>query len=162
MKWMVENLLNFFFLLFLKVWKLQKNAMCYLIALKFGTQKGKIRLHPDTQFGCNTINSHKVVNNYSRKITPICCYSTAQMLRRSRSHYFARCEYTRVIFDAQVTLCYSRALERTNSRVIFPRDNRSSRILRAKLRVWILEWASETQPTRELRLSSRDTPTREL
>jgi len=78
-------------------------------------------------------------------------YSTAIMQRYSRSHYFARCEYTRVMFDAQVTLCYSRGLERTNSRVIFPRDNRSSRSRRAKLRVWILVRASETQPTQELR-----------
>jgi len=77
-------------------------------------------------------------------------YSTAQMQRHSRSHHFASGEYTRVMFDAQVTLCYSRALEMTNSRVIFPRDNRSSRSRRAKVRVWTLERASETQPTREL------------
>jgi len=77
-------------------------------------------------------------------------YSTAQMQRRSRSHYFASGEYTRVMFDVQVTLCYSRALKMTNSRVIFPRDNRSSRSRSAKLQVWTLERASETQPTREL------------
>jgi len=60
-------------------------------------------------------------------------YSTAQMQRRSRSHHFASGEYTRVMFNAQVTLCYSRALEMTNSQVIFPQDNRSSRSRRAKL-----------------------------
>jgi len=80
-----------------------------------------------------------------------CTYSTAQMQRRSCSHNFVRCEYTRVMFDVQVTVCYSRALERTNSQVIFPQDNRSSHSRCAKLRVWILERASETQPTREFR-----------
>jgi len=29
--------------------------------------------HPDTKFGCNTINGHKFINNYSQKIIPICC-----------------------------------------------------------------------------------------
>jgi len=77
-------------------------------------------------------------------------YSTAQMQHRSRSHYFASGEYTRVIFDAQVILCYSRALEMTNSRVIFPWDNRSLRSRRAKVQVWTLERVSETQSTREL------------
>jgi len=73
------------------------------------------------------------------------------MQRRSHSHYFASGECTHVMFDAQVTLCYSWALEMTNSRLIFPWDNRSSHSRRAKLRVWTLERASETQPTRELR-----------
>jgi len=77
---------------------------------------------------------------------------------RSRSDYFASGEYTCVMFIAQVTLCYlralemtnSRALEMTNSRVIFSRDNRSSCSQSAKLRVWTLKRASKTQPTREL------------
>jgi len=30
----------------------------YLNALKFGTLNGRIRVHPDTKFGCNTLNVH--------------------------------------------------------------------------------------------------------
>jgi len=48
----------------------------YLIALKVGTQKGGIRAHLGTKFGCNTINTHKVICDYSRKIAPICCHAT--------------------------------------------------------------------------------------
>jgi len=36
----------------------------YPIALKFGTL---IRVHPDSKFGCNTINGHKVINNFFAK-----------------------------------------------------------------------------------------------
>jgi len=49
--------------------------MHYPIALKFGTLKGRIKAHPDTKFGCNTINVHEVINNYLQKITPICCHA---------------------------------------------------------------------------------------
>jgi len=49
--------------------------MHYPIALKFGTLKGGIKVHPDTKFGCNTINGHEIINNYSQKITPICCHA---------------------------------------------------------------------------------------
>jgi len=44
--------------------------------LKFGTMKGMIRAHPDTEFGSNTINGHKVINNHlQKKITPTCCHA---------------------------------------------------------------------------------------
>jgi len=39
--------------------------------LKLGTLKDRIRAHRDTKFGCNTVNGHEVINNYSQKITPI-------------------------------------------------------------------------------------------
>jgi len=52
-----------------------KTQMHYPIALKFGTLKGRIKAHPDNKFGCNTINSHEDINNYSQKITPICCHA---------------------------------------------------------------------------------------
>ena len=45
------------------------------IALKFGTQKGDIKAHIDTNFGWNTINRQTVMSDYSRKITPICCHA---------------------------------------------------------------------------------------
>ena len=32
----------------------------YLIAFKFGTQKGDILMHPGTKFGLNMIQNHKV------------------------------------------------------------------------------------------------------
>jgi len=47
----------------------------YPIALKFGTLKGRTKAHPDTKFGCNTINGHEVINNYLQKITPICFHA---------------------------------------------------------------------------------------
>ena len=43
------------------------------ILLKSGTQKGGIRVHFGTKFGYITINTHKVICDYSLKITPICC-----------------------------------------------------------------------------------------
>jgi len=43
----------------------------YLIILKFGTQQDGVSAHRGTKFGCNTVNSHKDINNYSQKITPI-------------------------------------------------------------------------------------------
>jgi len=88
----------------------------------------------------------------------IISYSTAQMQRRSRSHYFASGEYTRVIFDVQVTLCYSRALEMTNSRVIFPRDNRSSTRKGTSLDPLV----SLRDTTHSRVASPRDTPTQEF
>ena len=48
----------------------------YPIALKFGTQKGGgIKAHLCTNFVWNTINRQRVVRDYSRKITPICCHA---------------------------------------------------------------------------------------
>ena len=47
----------------------------YPIALKFGTQKGGIKAHLGTNFGWNTINRQRVMSDYSRKITPICCHA---------------------------------------------------------------------------------------
>ena len=47
----------------------------YSIALKFGTQKGDIMAHLGTKFGYNTINTRKVIRDYSRKITSICCHA---------------------------------------------------------------------------------------
>jgi len=45
----------------------------YLIVLKFGTQQDSVSAH--LKFGCNTVNAHKVINNYSQKITPIRCHA---------------------------------------------------------------------------------------
>jgi len=49
-----------------------KTQMYHPIALKFSTQKGRIRVHCDAKFGCYTINSHKVIKDYSWKITLLC------------------------------------------------------------------------------------------
>ena len=49
--------------------------MRYPIALKFGTQKGGIKAHLGTNFGWNTINRQRVMSDYARKITPICCHA---------------------------------------------------------------------------------------
>ena len=49
--------------------------MPYPIVLKFGTQKGDIKAHLGTNFGWNTINRQRVMSDYSRKLTPICCHA---------------------------------------------------------------------------------------
>ena len=69
----------FFFLFFFFLSHTYKN--CYKtrtphpIALKFGTQKGDIKAHLGTNFGWNTINRQRVMSDYARKITPICCHA---------------------------------------------------------------------------------------
>jgi len=47
-----------------------KMQMHYPIVLKFSTQQESVSVHRGFKFGCNTINDHKVKNNYSRKIAP--------------------------------------------------------------------------------------------
>jgi len=46
--------------------------MRYPIVLKFGTQQDGVNAHHGIKFGYNAVNGHKVINNYSQKITPIC------------------------------------------------------------------------------------------
>jgi len=41
--------------------------MHYPIALKLGTLKGTIKVHPDTKFGFNTINGHKIIKQLFTK-----------------------------------------------------------------------------------------------
>jgi len=51
--------LRFFFSSFRKGVKVcYKTQMHYPIALKFGTLKVEIRVHPDTKVGCNTVNGN--------------------------------------------------------------------------------------------------------
>jgi len=65
------GLVSFFFLLFVKMWKLlYKTQMHYPIPLKFG---GGIKAHPDTKFDCNTINGHKVITFFHKLLT--CCHA---------------------------------------------------------------------------------------
>ena len=52
-----------------------KTRTRYSIALTFGTQKGGIKAHLGTNFGWNTINRQRVMSDYSRQITPICCHA---------------------------------------------------------------------------------------
>ena len=69
----------FFFLFFFFLSHTYKN--CYKtrmpnpIVLKCGTQKGGIKAHLGTNFGWNTINRQRVMSDYLRKITPICCHA---------------------------------------------------------------------------------------
>ena len=69
----------FFFLFFFFLSHTYKNCYKtrtpYPIALKFGTQKGDIKAHLGTNFGWNTINRQRVMSDYSRKLTPICCHA---------------------------------------------------------------------------------------
>ena len=71
-------LVFFFFLFFFLFSHTYKNCYKmqtpYPIALTFGKQKGSIKVHLGTNFGWNTINRQRVMSNYSRKITPICCH----------------------------------------------------------------------------------------
>ena len=68
-----------FFLLFFLLSHTYKNCyktrMPYPIALKFGTQKEGIKAHLGTNFSWNTINRQRIMSDYSRKITPICCHA---------------------------------------------------------------------------------------
>ena len=65
-----------FFFLFSHTYKnCYKTRTPYPIALEFGTQKGGIKAHLCTNFGWNTINRQRVMSDYSRKITPICCHA---------------------------------------------------------------------------------------
>ena len=65
-----------FFFLFSHTYKnYYKTRTRYLIVLKFGTQKRGIKAHLGTNFGWNTINRQRVMSDYSRKITPICCHA---------------------------------------------------------------------------------------
>ena len=43
-----------------------------LSALKFGTQIGGVWAHLGTEFGWNTVNTRKIICDYSRKMVPIC------------------------------------------------------------------------------------------
>ena len=65
-----------FFFLFSHTYKnCYKTRSPYPIALKFGTQKGGTKAHLGTKFVWNTINRQRVMSDYSRKITPICCHT---------------------------------------------------------------------------------------
>jgi len=78
----------------------------YPIALKFGTLKGRIRLHPKIKFGCNTINGHEVID-YSQQITPICCH----VYKINRKWQEAgNWQGDRVTIDPQ-TFCYLKEIE---------------------------------------------------
>ena len=67
---------SYFFFLLLHTYKnCYKTRTPYPIALKFGTQKGGIKAHLGTNYGWNMINRQRVMSNYSRKITPICCHA---------------------------------------------------------------------------------------
>ena len=69
----------FFFLFFFLISHTYKNCYKtrkpYPIALKFGTQTGGIMAHLGTNFSWNTINTQRVMSDYSRKITKICCHA---------------------------------------------------------------------------------------
>ena len=65
-----------FFFLFSHTYKnCYKTRTLYPIALTFGSQKGGIKAHLCTNIGWNTINRKRVMIDYSRKITPICCHA---------------------------------------------------------------------------------------
>jgi len=84
--------------------KVALNKKHYLIALKFSTLKGRIRVHPDTKFGCNTTYGHEVINNHSKKITPICCPAYRV------NHQWQNRQGDRVTIEPQ-TFCYLKEIE---------------------------------------------------
>ena len=71
----LAQFLFFFFFLSHTYKNCYKTRTPYPIALQFGTQKGDIKAHLGTNFGWNTINRQRVMSDYSRKITPICCHA---------------------------------------------------------------------------------------
>jgi len=72
--------------------------------LKFGTLKGRIRVHPDTKFVCN---GYKFINDYSRKITPICCHAYRVNCYLKE---VGNCQGDRVTIEPQ-TFCYLKEIE---------------------------------------------------
>ena len=87
-----------------------KTRTLYLISLKFGTQKGGIKAHLSTNFGWNTINRQRVISDYSRKITPICCHAyRVNRLREEAENRWVN----RLTIEPQ-TFC-ARYNEKTNS-----------------------------------------------
>jgi len=66
----------------------------YLIALKFGTQKGGVMAHLSTKFGYNAINTCKVIRDYLRNITPICCHVHRVNHKRQEAENWYRCRLT--------------------------------------------------------------------
>jgi len=83
-----------------------KSQKHYPIALKPGTLKGRVRAHPDTKFGCNNINIHKVINNYSQKITLTCCHA----YRVNRWQEAENRQGDRVTIEPQ-TFCHLKEIE---------------------------------------------------
>jgi len=79
--WKLAMFLCWFFFL-LRCKSFHKIEICYLIALKFGAQKGSILTHHNTKLGCNSINSHEVINDYSQKIAPICYHIHAYKVNK--------------------------------------------------------------------------------
>ena len=76
----LAQFLGFFFLLFFfflsPTYKTcYKTRTPHPITLKCGTHKGDIKAHLGTNFGWNTINRQRVMSDYSRNITPICCHA---------------------------------------------------------------------------------------
>ena len=75
----LAQFLRVFFLFFFFLSHTYKNCYKtrtpYPIALTFGTPKGDEKAHLGTNFGWNTINRQRVMSDYSRKITPICCHA---------------------------------------------------------------------------------------
>ena len=65
-----------FFFLFSHTYKnCYKMRTPYPISLKVGIQEGGIKAYFCTNFCWNMINRQRVIINYSRKITPICCHA---------------------------------------------------------------------------------------
>ena len=66
----------FFFFFFSHTWKTcHKTRTHDAIALKFGTREKGYRAHLGTKFGVNTSINDRVINDYSRKMTPIFCHA---------------------------------------------------------------------------------------
>jgi len=72
--WISSAFLFLFFFLLSNNKGCYKTQMHYPIVLKFCTQQDSVRKHLGTTFGCNNVNGHKVINNYSQKIISICCH----------------------------------------------------------------------------------------
>ena len=107
----------FFFLFFFFLSHTYKNCYKtrtpYLIALKFGTQKGDIKEHLGTNFGWNTINRQSVMSDYSRKITPICCHA----YRVNRAWEEAKNRWVNRLTIEPQTFCGLKAIELKNRKI---------------------------------------------
>ena len=100
----------------------------YLIALKFSTQIGGVTAHLGTKFGFNTIITRKVIRDYLRKITPICCHAHRVKYERQEAENWYR---GRLTIEPQ-TLCGLKEIE-LNTMKIQQKNQQCVIIMRSRI-----------------------------
>ena len=95
-------------------------------ALKFGTQEGGVRAHLGTKFLYNTINTRKVICNYSWKMTSICYHAHRVNCewQETENWYRGRLTIERTKGHKDIAkkpiVCKNYAIEKTNKMPLLP------------------------------------------